>query len=137
MQKVILALLVCAMLGYVAYQHRVQFKLVAPPGPGHPAAGTAAAHATAKPGGTPSPVRAQVEPMLKTLKVSSILLGEAPIVIINKQDYGVGDPLHVPGGKPVKVAAIDEGGITLTCEGETFHLDAPAAPDLAASRKKP
>ena len=72
------------------------------------------------------------------MKVSSILLGDPAAVIISKQDYGVGDALKLAGppAKTLQITGINEGGVTLTVDGQTYHLDAPAAPDLAASRKK-
>ena len=81
---------------------------------------------------------AQVEAALSSLKVSSILLGDPAVVIISKQDYGVGDLLKLPGspGKTRQMTGINDGGVTLTADGQNYHLDAPAAPDLAASRKK-
>lgn len=144
MQKVILAVLVCALFGYGAYDHRAVFLGAPKPVPGGAAAGAkptggAAAHpaaAKAAPAGGAPSARAQIEPLLKPLKVTSILLGEPSIVIIDKKDYGVGDTLPLPGGKKAQVAAINEAGVTLTCEHENFHLDAPAAPDLDAIRKK-
>ena len=156
MQKIFLAALVLALLGYVAYQNRAQLKPGAPKPPGtlakvmtaarstaaaaRDASGVAAVPASATAAGGSAAVRAQVEPLLKPLKVTSILPGDPAAVIINKQDYSVGENLKLPaanpGAKPIKVTAIDEGGVTLVCQGETFHLDAPAAPDLAASRKK-
>ena len=81
---------------------------------------------------------AQIESTLHTMKVSSILLGDPAIVIISKQEYSVGDPLTLPGSpaKTLKVTAINDDGVTLAADGQTYHLDAPAAPDLAATRKK-
>lgn len=146
MQKVVLAILVCALFGYVAYNQRAAFLGAPKPVPGAAAKGAVppAKAMAASPGGKTappavvgaSPVRAQIEPLLKPLKVTSIMLGEPSLVIINKKDYSVGDTLALPGAKDVKVAAIDEAGVTLSCRGENFHLDAPAAPDLDALRKK-
>lgn len=79
--------------------------------------------------------RAPIEAALQSMKVSSILLGDPAIVIINKKEYSVGDSLPLPGGKALPVTAIQEDGISLAANGETFHLAAPAAPDLEASRK--
>lgn len=80
--------------------------------------------------------RAEIEKALVSMKITSILLGDPAIVIINKTDYSVGSPLALPGGKTLQITRIDEGGVTLAGGAETFHLDAPGAPDLAASRKK-
>ena len=81
--------------------------------------------------------RAPIESALGGLKVSSILLGDPAAVIISKHDYSVGDPLTLPGKQVLKVTGINDAGVALlAADGQTYHLDAPAAPDLAALRKK-
>ena len=79
---------------------------------------------------------AQIETALGSLKVSSILLGDPAIIIVSKKEYSVGDALVLPDGKTLRVTGIGEDGVALAGNGEAFHLAAPAAPDLAASRKK-
>ena len=107
---------------------------------GHSTADPAAARADAlkKQADSVRAARASVESALSGLKVSSILLGDPAVVIISKQDYGVGDPLPLPGNPPktLKITGINEDGVTLVADGQSYHLAAPAAPDLAASRKK-
>jgi hypothetical protein len=80
-------------------------------------------------------VRQDIEGTLKTLKVSSILPGEPGIVIIDKHEYAEGDDLPVGKGRKLRVTHVQEDGVLLASNGLTFHLDPPAAPDLAASRK--
>ena len=81
---------------------------------------------------------AQIQTALGGMKVSSILLGDPAAVIISKKDYSVGDSLQLAGppAKALTITGINEDGVTLAADGQTYHLDAPAAPDLAASRKK-
>ncbi len=79
--------------------------------------------------------RKEVDASLKPLKVTSILPGQPGIVIIDKQEYAEGDVLPVAKRK-LRVTKVQEDGVLLACDGLTFHLDPPAAPDLAASRKK-
>lgn len=78
----------------------------------------------------------QIETALSSMKVSSILLGDPAIVIISKKEHSVGEPLVLPDGKTLQVTGIGEDGVTLAGNGEVFHLAAPAAPELAASRRK-
>ena len=119
------------------------------PGTTHAKAGAAAAAPASAPPKKPADATAQqqqaaavqatrapVEAALATMKVSSILLGDPAIVIISKQEYSVGDDLKLPGKGTLKVTAIGEDGVTLAASGQSYHLAAPAAPDLAASRKK-
>ena len=115
------------------------------PGTTHAKAGAAAAAPPKKPADATAQqqqaaavqaARAPVEAALATMKVSSILLGDPAIVIISKQEYSVGDDLKLPGKGTLKVTAIGEDGVTLAASGQSYHLAAPAAPDLAASRKK-
>ena len=81
--------------------------------------------------------RHDIETQLKPLKVTSIMPGQPGIAIINKKEYAEGDPLPLPGGKKqLQIAKVNEDGILLAYNGLTFHLDAPAAPDLDAIRKK-
>ena len=107
---------------------------------GHPAVAPAATGADAlkKQADAVQATRASVESALSGLKVSSILLGDPAVVIISKQDYSVGDSLKLPGNpaKTLKLTGINEDGVTLVADGQNYHLAAPAAPDLAASRKK-
>ena len=79
--------------------------------------------------------RGPVETALGTMKVSSLMLGDPAVCIINKQDYSVGDALPLTGGKTVQITSIREDGVGLARNGQTYHLSAPAAPDLAALRK--
>ena len=78
--------------------------------------------------------RKEIDGALKSLKVSSILPGQPGIVIIDKQEYAEGDDLPVAKRK-LRVTRVQEDGVLLACNGLTFHLDPPPAPDLAASRK--
>ena len=80
--------------------------------------------------------RKEVDASLKPLKVTSILPGQPGIVIIDKQEYAEGDDLPVAKGRKLRVTKVQEDGVLLACDGLTFHLDPPAAPDLAASRKR-
>ena len=80
--------------------------------------------------------RKDIDASLKPLKVTSILPGQPGIVIIDKQEYDEGDVLPVAKGRKLRVTKVQEDGVLLACDGLTFHLDAPAAPDLAASRKR-
>lgn len=81
--------------------------------------------------------RRDVESQLKPMKVSSIMPGQPGIVIIDKKEYAEGDQLALPrGGKQLQIAKVRDDGILLAYNGLTFRLDPPAAPDLAASRKK-
>ena len=81
--------------------------------------------------------RKDIESQLKPLKVTSIMPGEPGIAIINKKEYAEGDKLALSGGKKqLQVAKINENGILLAYNGQTFRLDPPAAPDLEALRKK-
>ena len=79
--------------------------------------------------------RKEVDASLRPLKVTSILPGQPGIVIIDKQEYAEGDVLPVAKRK-LRVTKVQEDGVLLACDGLTFHLDPPAAPDLAASRKR-
>ena len=79
--------------------------------------------------------RKDIDASLKPLKVTSILPGQPGIVIIDKQEYAEGDVLPVAKGRKLRVTKVQEDGVLLACDGLTFHLDPPAAPDLAASRK--
>ena len=80
--------------------------------------------------------RKDIDASLKPLKVTSILPGQPGIVIIDKQEYVEGDVLPVAKGRKLRVTKVQEDGVLLACDGLTFHLDPPAAPDLAASRKR-
>ncbi len=62
--------------------------------------------------------------------------GQPGQVIIDKQDYTEGESVPLPKGRKAKIVAVQDDGVQLTCNGMTFHLDAPAGPDLAALRKK-
>ena len=79
--------------------------------------------------------RKEIDASLKPLKVTSILPGQPGIVIIDKQEYAEGDVLPVARRK-LRVTKVQEDGVLLACDGLSFHLDPPAAPDLAASRKR-
>ncbi len=80
--------------------------------------------------------RAEIENALKSMKVTTLLLGEPAIVIINKEEHSVGDSLKLAGGKELQITGIDENGVALGYDGQRFHLDPPGAPELAASRRK-
>ncbi len=144
MQKVILVVLVVALLA-VAGQKGWQRYHPAPVVPAHAAtaptkksAAPPAAAATTEQQKQVAAVHAErqaVESALGSMKVSSLMLGDGAVCIINKNDYSLGDTLPLPGGRKLLVAAIREDGIGLTCNGQAYHLDAPAAPDLAALRK--
>ena len=79
--------------------------------------------------------RQEIEVALKPLKVTSILPGKPGLAIIDKTEYAEGDNLTLTCGKRLLIASIKADGISLAQNGLTFHLDPPAAPDLAASRK--
>ena len=79
--------------------------------------------------------RQEIEGALKPVKVTSILPGNPGLAIIDKTEYAEGDSLTLTGGKRLLIASINAGGVALASNGLTFHLDPPAEPDLAASRK--
>ncbi len=79
--------------------------------------------------------RQEIEGALKPLKVTSILPGNPGLAIIDKTEYAEGDNLTLAGGKQLLIASIKESGVFLASNGLTFHLDPPAEPDLAATRK--
>ena len=79
--------------------------------------------------------RQEIEGALKPLKVTSILPGNPGLAIIDKLEYAEGDSLTLTSGKRLLIASIKADGVSLAGNGQTFHLDPPAAPDLAASRK--
>ncbi len=80
--------------------------------------------------------RRDVEAQLKPMKVSSIMPGQPGIVIIDKKEYTEGETLPLPrGGKLLQITKVRDDGVLLACNGLTFRLDPPAAPDLATLRK--
>ena len=79
--------------------------------------------------------RQEIGVALQSLKVSSLILGQPGMVIIGKQEYAEGDQIPLPKGHKARITKVQEDGVLLACEGLAFHLDPPAAPDLAASRK--
>ena len=95
--------------------------------PAPPAAPAAPAAATA---------RTEIEAALRELHVTTIMPGQPGMFILGKQDYSEGEDLPLPKGRKARVAAVDNDGVRLTCEGMAFRLDPPAAPDLAAMHKK-
>ncbi len=139
---VIVTALIAVMGAGAWYQHRPAFPKTAPgavakgkPMPGVAPARTAAVPAAPNPPADQQAARTEIDNALHGLKVTSILLGDPAIVIINKSEYSTGDPLNLPGGKTLQVTGITEDGVALGYNGMAFHLAAPAAPDLAASRK--
>ena len=80
--------------------------------------------------------RGEIEAALQGMRVTTIMPGQPGVFILDKHDYSEGDELPLSKGRKARVVAVQEDGVRLTCEGMTFHLDPPAAPDLAASRKK-
>jgi hypothetical protein len=80
-------------------------------------------------------VHDEIAAALKPMKVTSILPGNPGLAIIDKAEYAEGDSLPLTGGKRLLIASIREDGIALASNGQTFHLDPPAAPDLDATRK--
>ena len=85
---------------------------------------------------SPNPARGEIEAALKGLQVTTIMPGQPGMFIIGKQDYSEGEDLPLPKGRKARVIAVRGDGVQLTCEGMAFQLDAPAAPDLTALRKK-
>jgi hypothetical protein len=80
--------------------------------------------------------RKETEEALTALKVTSLLPGNPGLAIIDKTEYAEGDSLTLTGGKRLLIASIKAGGIALSGNGQTFHLDPPSAPDLAAARRR-
>ena len=93
------------------------------------------AEALAKKQAADAAVHQEIDGALKAMKVSSIMPGQPGIVIIGKQEYAEGDKLPLPKGRKASITKVQEDGVLLACEGQSFRLDPPAAPDLAASRK--
>jgi hypothetical protein len=79
--------------------------------------------------------RQEIEGALKPMKVTSILPGNPGLAIIDKTEYAEGDSLPLTCGKRLLISSIKADGIALACNGLSFHLDPPAAPDLASARK--
>ena len=75
-------------------------------------------------------MRKEVETQLKTMRVTSILLGDPALAIIGKKEYAAGDGLVLPPGRTLRVTAVREDGVGLALNGLAFHLDPPAAPLL-------
>ena len=92
--------------------------------------------ASAAPAATINPERQEIEAAVKALHLTTIMPGQPGQVIIDKQDYGEGESVPLPKGRKARIVAVQDDGVQLTCNGMTFHLDAPGAPDLAASRRK-
>ena len=92
------------------------------------------ADALAKKQAAEAATRKEVNDALKAVKVSSLTPGQPGIVIIDKQEYAEGDDLLVAKGRKLRVTKVQEDGVLLACNGLTFHLDPPAAPDLEALR---
>jgi hypothetical protein len=80
--------------------------------------------------------RKEIEEALKPLKVTSLLPGNPGLAIIDKTEYAEGDSLTLTGGKRLLIASIRAEGIGLASNGQTFHLDPPPEPDLAAAHRR-
>ena len=102
--------------------------------PGHAPAPTPTASAAA----VADAERQEIEGALKTMHVTTIMPGQPGLIIINndKQEYSEGESLPLPKGRKARIAAVQDDGVQLTCDNMAFHLDPPAAPDLAALRTK-
>ena len=124
--------------GFQQYQHAQASQKVQASGKSQAAQQqqtAAQAQALAKKQAADAATRQEIEGALKSLKVTSILPGQPGIVIIDKHEYAEGEDLPVAKGRKLRITRVQEDGVLLACEGQAFHLDPPAAPDLAASRK--
>jgi hypothetical protein len=79
--------------------------------------------------------RAEIQDQLKTLKVSSILLGSPSLAIINKKSYEEGGDLPLPNGKMLKIAAIKNDVVVLAYGGQTFQIGLPTAKDIGGEAR--
>jgi hypothetical protein len=79
--------------------------------------------------------RPEIEAQLKGCKISSILLGNPSIVVINKKNYEEGADLPLPNGKALKIASIKEDRVMLASGTQTFQLVMPSARDLGGTSR--
>ena len=80
--------------------------------------------------------RAEIEAALRAMHLTTLMPGQPGLVIIDKHEFAEGEDVPLPKGRKAHVAAVQDDGVRLTCEGMAFRLDPPAGPDLAALRKK-
>lgn len=81
--------------------------------------------------------KAQVDPA--AFVVTSVLLGNPSLALINGRSYGEGEFVRMPKGSApakVRVMAIGDGTVTLQCEGKNFAVEIHR-PELAEHKAEP
>ncbi len=104
--------------------------------PGGKGAPKPAATPTASAAAATAAERGEIEAALKAMHLTTIMPGQPGLVIIDKQEYSEGEDLPLSKGRKARIVSVQDDGVQLACNGMTYHLAAPAAPDLAALRQK-
>lgn len=107
-----------------------------PAAPKNQPAAPAASAASAPAAVAANAERQEIDAAIQAMHLTTIMPGQPGQVIIDKQEYSDGESVPLPKGRKAKVVAVQDDGVQLTCNNMTFHLAAPAGPDLAALRKK-